>query len=119
MDSLAIPDGSQPSQSGPIASTYSRKRGLTHRSFLQDDGQKKKLSINEFGQPNDGNGDCIYFFSSIGVLTCAHIPITYKSFADVPPEYIQKIISILKEKLEFENVGGVDGAYVRNRINAT
>ena len=112
MDSHDLPGGAQPSSS-------SRRRGVTHHSCnTQDDGRKIKLSINEFGQPNDGNADGTTFSSAIGVLARAHIPITYKTFTDVPPEYIQRIISTLEEKFEFENVGGVDGAYVRNRINA-
>ncbi|XP_058111835.1 uncharacterized protein LOC131255154 [Magnolia sinica] len=87
---------------GRSSSSSSKKRGPTRGSELHEKPSLKRvIGINEFGQPNAGDANQIGFNSSIGVLTRAHILITYTDFRQVPPQDIQRVSDILVCSYEF------------------
>ncbi|KAK1283110.1 hypothetical protein QJS10_CPB21g01200 [Acorus calamus] len=105
---------SQSSHPESLASTSSKRRGPTRGIFSKSEG-KKTVCINELGQPN-ANSEALG--SAIGILFRSHIPITYKSYADVPSEYKKKVTDTLNEKFEFDGTGVVVGKYLDERMNA-
>ncbi|KAK1307015.1 hypothetical protein QJS10_CPA10g00425 [Acorus calamus] len=105
---------SQSSHPESLASTSSKRRGPTRGIFSKSEG-KKTVCINELGQPN-ANSEALG--SAIGILVRSHIPITYKSYADVPSEYKKKVTDTLNEKFEFDGTGVVVGKYLDERMNA-
>ncbi|XP_058115276.1 uncharacterized protein LOC131258180 isoform X1 [Magnolia sinica] len=104
---------------GRSSSSSSKKRGPTRGSELHErTSVKRVIGINEFGQPNIGDANQIAFNSSIGVLTRAHIPITYTDFRLVPPQYIQRVSDILACSYEFQDNQEAWSPYIRDRCKA-
>lgn len=77
-------------------SCMKKKRGPSRGPSKPTDGKKRKVSTNEYGQPNSGDENYKALVTSIGIMARTHIPIIYKDFRDVPHSFIDRVIKNLK-----------------------
>ncbi|KAF6158216.1 hypothetical protein GIB67_015010 [Kingdonia uniflora] len=100
--------------SSSLSTTVCKKRGHTRGpTLLLPDGQRRVVSVNHLGQPNNGDTNHADLVTSIGVLSRAHIPINCKTIKDVPSSDMKDIRSKLNDGFEMPHILE---DYLRERI---
>ncbi|KAF6148029.1 hypothetical protein GIB67_024204, partial [Kingdonia uniflora] len=102
--------GSSSSSSTTVCKKRGRTRGPT---LLLPDGQRRVVSVNHLGQPNNGDANHADLVTSIGILSCPHIPINCKTIKDVLSSDMKDIRNKLNDGFEMPHISE---DYLRERI---